>query len=249
MRQLCFSFLLCFVIAESYGQDVSALPNSIRATSTLEGLNDINGLGGGEILYGIPLPPSTVKGDFFLNSNWKMTTVLLYDQEKLLEGFPARYDINTNELELKAKNGIRVLKGDKIKSFIWVDSLSKKPTYFLNAKDYNKDNVPLVGFFQVISDGHMPLFKKTSITIKKASYKVQFDVGSRENKILKKNDYYIIQDNHEIVELPHSKKKLLLFFGDQAPAVKEHIHTNSLDLNKEHHLKAIFDYYNSLVRN
>jgi len=105
----------------------------------------------------------------------------------------------------------------------------------------------MIGFFQVLADGSSPLFKKTRITIKKANYKVQFDVGSRDDKILKKHDYFTLQNNY-VVELLSSKKNLLPFFADQAAEVEKFIDVNSLNTNKESHLKAIFEYYNLLVQ-
>ena len=248
MRHLWIGFLFCVIVLKSYSQPVSALPNTIWAVNTIEGLNDTNGLGNGEVLYGIPIPEGKVIGDTYLNKNWMISTLLLYDRDKMLEGFPLRYDILSDELEIKAKDGVKALRGDRVKSFIWLDSLTKAPTYFVNAKDYkDAENVTMMGFFQVLADGPSPLFKKTRIKIKKANYKVQFDVGSRDDKIIKKHDYFTLQNNH-VAELPSGKKNLLPFFGDQAAEVEKFIEVNSLNTSKETHLKAIFEHYNLLIQ-
>jgi len=245
MRQLWVALLLCLMAVKTNSQPVSALPNSIRVSQTLDNINELST---GEVLYGVPQPEGKVVGDTYLNTNWMMSTLLLYDREKLLKGFPVRYDIQLDELEIKGKSGVKVLRGDKVKSFVLIDSLTNGPLYYVNAGEFkNAENVALLGFFQVLADGPKPLFKKTSITIKRANYKVQFDVGSRDDKILKKYDYFTLQDNI-VAELPSAKKKLLLFFGDHAAEVEKFIDVNSLSINKENHLKAIFEHYNSLVQ-
>ncbi|HYI76023.1 MAG TPA: hypothetical protein VEW65_00300, partial [Chryseolinea sp.] len=205
MRNLVSALLLFAFVSGSYAQAV--VPANVRATNTFDKLNDLDGINTGEILYGIPLPQGKTIGDTYLDMHWRKSSILLYDNEKLIEGFPVRYDIMTDELEIKSTKGIKVLKGSKIKSFVWIDSLSKTPDYFVNAKDFkDSDNVPYNGFFQVLADGSLPLLKKTLIDIKKADYNIQFNVGSSDDKILKKSEFFVLKEN-QVVELPTSRKK------------------------------------------
>ena len=201
------------------------------------------------MLYGIPLPEGKIIGDTYLDIHWKNSSILLYESEKLIEGFPIRYDIMTDEVEVKSKKGIKVLKGIKIKSFVWVDSVTKAADYFVNAKDFkDESNVPYSGFFQVLTEGSLPLFKKTEIDIKKADYNIQFNVGSQDDKILKKSEFYTLKDK-QVVELPSSKKKIIALFGDKSEAMEVFIKENDLSITKGDQLKIIFEHYNSLVNN
>src|SRR3990170_1363664 len=113
-------FVLLFFALISFGYAQSVVPNNIRAANTLDRLVE-DGLSNADMLYGFPLPEGKIIGDTYLETQWKAASILLYDKDKLIEGFPARYDIYLNELEIKAKNGIKVLKGDKVKSFVWMD--------------------------------------------------------------------------------------------------------------------------------
>src|SRR4030095_7773501 len=154
-----------------------------------------------------------------------------------------------DEVEVKTKKGIRVMKGTKIKSFAWVDSVTRAPDYFVNAKDFkDKSNVPYSGFFLVLTEGSLPLFKKTEIDIKKADYNIQFNVGSQDDKILKKSEFYTLKDK-VVVELPSSRKKIVALFGDKSEAMEVFIKENDLLITKEDPLKIIFDHYNSLLNN
>ena len=238
--------LLTFA-SKCYAQAV--VPPNVRASNTLDRLKESRDFGSADMLYGIPLPEGKIIGDTYLDIHWKNSSILLYESEKLIEGFPIRYDIMTDEVEVKSKKGIKILKGTKIKSFVWVDSVTKAPDYFVNAKDFKgESNVPYSGFFQVLTDGSLPLFKKTEIDIKKADYNIQFNVGSQDDKILKKSEFYTLKDE-QVLELPSSKKKLIALFGDRSEAMEVFIKENDLSTTKPEQLKIIFEHYNALVNN
>lgn len=247
MKNSLLSLVLVAIISHSYSQAV--VPENIRATNTLDKLQDLDRLGNGEMLYGIPLPEGKVVGDTYLDGRWKNTAILLYEKNKMIEGFLARYDIYLNELEIKVRDGIKVLKGDKVKSFVWLDSVNRAPDYFVNAKDLKSEgNVALTGFFQVLTEGSVPLLKRTSFDVKKADYNIQFNVGSHDDKIVKKHDFYMLRGN-QVIELPSAKKKMLPLFSDKADDIEKFMKDNDLSANKEEHLKIIFNHYNSLVNN
>lgn len=238
--------MLIFAYA-SFGQAV--VPQNIRATNTVDKLSDLDGINSGDILYGIPLPEGKIIGDTYLDTRWRKSSILLYENNKMIEGFPVRYDIRTDEVEIKSKKAIKVVKGTKVKSFVWIDSASKNLEYFVNAKDFkDADNVPYSGFFQVLTDGKVSLFKKTLIEIKKADYNIQLNVGSRDDKILKKSEFYVLKDN-QVIELPASKKKVIALFDEKSEVMDRFIKENNLSVTKGDQLKIIFDHYNSLVNN
>jgi len=240
-------FLLYIVVVNSYAQG-SVIPSNVRAVNTLERLTDSNGLGNNEMLYGIPLPEGKVVGDTYLSTEWKKSVILLYENNKLIEGFPVRYDIKSNDLEVKGRSDVKVLEGRKVKSFMWIDSTRSEPYYFVNARDFKEGGVPLTGFFEVMVDGNFPLFKKTSISVKKADYNVTLNMGSRDDKILKNSTYYAV-DGASISEIPGNKKKFLQLLKSKADQVESYMDENGLSIKREEELVAIFKYYNSLNNN
>ncbi|HEY5746331.1 MAG TPA: hypothetical protein VIU12_09670 [Chryseolinea sp.] len=246
MKKQVFIFLGLSLGLHALAQP-NVVPNNIRSVNTLEKLYDPDGLGRTDMLYGIPQPEGKVLGDTYFSTQWKASTILLYKDEKMIEGFPIRYDIHANEIEVKTQSGVKVLGGDKVKSFIWIDSATRVPSYFVNAKDFkDKDQTKLSGFLQVVVDGPLPLLKQTTVFLKKADYSVQFDVGSRDDKILKKTELYFSKDG-QVMELPSSKKKLLPLFGDKADALGKFIQDQNLTSSREADLITIFNHYNSLV--
>ncbi|MBK5278936.1 MAG: hypothetical protein JJE09_08745 [Bacteroidia bacterium] len=228
------------------GFSQGAIPEVVRSQETLRGL--YNGIGGSEILYGIALPPADLVGDSYLNANWKRSSVMLYQDEKLLEGYLTRYDIGENMIQFKTKNGAKIIDGDKIKSLVWIDTLSQARSYLINAKEYkNEEDVQMSGFFEVLSDGSLPFFKKTEISIKKANYVMQFDVGNKDD-VIKKTVHYYYEQAGRVFIVPSNKKKIMQLFKGKEEEIKDFVKTNSLDISQEHHLNSVFEKYNLLAK-
>jgi len=243
---LCIASLF-LLVHQSFAQ-ASAPTTNITAAYNLDRMSDFRGLNPSELVMGIPMAPGKTVGDTYLSEDWKTGTIILYENDKMIERYPIRYDIQTNELEIKASNGIKALQGQRIKSFTWVDSPDSPPAYFINAKDLKcDDGSVLTGFLQVLEDGSIPLFKRTYLQIRKADYNVSLNVGSVDDKILKKDEFYLLYDE-KIYETPSSKKKLLPFFGDHAAAMEEFMKDKNLGVSKEGDLQWIFNHYNSLAQ-
>lgn len=235
-----FLFAVCmpfFVSAQS------VVPQNIRATNTLDGIIN-NGVGGGEILYGIPLEPGKVIGDAYLDTEWNVGSIQLYKNDIVVKPLNLRYDVYANEIDVQLGNEVKVLPGDRVKIFHWTKA-GASPDYFVNAHDYKMNGVPLSGFFKVVSDGKLTLFMHPVVVIKKADYNMQLSTGSHDDKIIKKVKLFILQGEN-VVEAPSSKKKILPFFGDKADQVSTYIKRHALVCNKEEDMKKIFDYYNFL---
>jgi len=241
-----FFVLFEFVCSLAYSQ-TTAIPATLRATMTMNRISSLQG-GSGSILYGIPMSPGKLIGDSYMSKTWNYGSILLYELDKLIEGYPLRYDIDKDELEISAPGGAKALAGNKVKSFSWQDSLSHKIVYFINAKDYTStEGTSLTGFFEVLSDGSIPVFKRTNLVLKKANYVKEFDTGTRDDQILKKEEFFYIQEG-KVHPLPTSKKKLLPLFNEQADKMKSYIEMNNMSLKEAHHIQSIFDHYNSLIK-
>lgn len=246
LKIILLVMLVSCIIHPIFAQQPGAIPSHLRAYNTLERLTSTEIRNPGSIMMGMPLPPTETVGNTFLNVDWKRTSVLLYEDERLLEGYLVRLDIRTNELNFKIGNEDKVLRGDRVRSFVWTDTLSISPDFFINAKDFvNEENVKFQGFFQVLSDGTRPLLKKTDLEFYKADFNPALNVGSRDNRFVQKSTYYYAINN-KVFKVPTNKKKLISIFDKQADEVGKFIKVNSLSLNQDNHLLAIFDYYNSL---
>src|SRR5689334_8425733 len=127
--------IIVLLIACQYSFSQTAVPTQIRAKMTLEGLG--NGLSKGDLLYGVPLPPGNVIGDAYLNKTWNPAKIFMYGG-KVIDGFAVRYDIKNEVLEIKARNGIKILETRLIQTLVWADSTSGEQTFFVNAAEYRE---------------------------------------------------------------------------------------------------------------
>jgi len=224
----------------------SAIPTNIRASYTVGSLSQGTAVNKNDVLYGVPAPPGKVVGDSYLSTYWRKSAVQLYKDDKLIEGYDTRYDIQADVLDVKTTAGVKVLEGKRIRSFSWRDSTRVDPVFFVNAHDYKIDGIPMTGFFEVLVDGPAPLLKYTTLQIKKADYNVSFDVGSRDDKILKQASYYAGKGKN-VVKLGTSKKKVLTLFEDKVAEMEKYMDDSQVSLKKEADLVRTWQHYNSLL--
>jgi hypothetical protein len=220
-----------------------AIPTQMRAENTLDRLSDKGGLSSSDLLYGIPITPGNVIGDMYLDKKWNAATILLYQSETMIEGYPVKYDIKSDVLEIKSKSGIKILGGEKIKNMVWVDSLTTQPHYFVNAAEFKKDGVPSRGLLEVIVDGDLPLLKKTEIYVKQPTYNAALDAGSKDTKIFQKEIFLYSSDKN--LQVIKNKKNVLEASGDRASEVEAFIKANKINVNKLAGLKQVFELLNT----
>lgn len=241
LSRLFLLISITVISTNSFGQ--AAIPPQLRAENTLDRMSSKNSLSGSDILYGLPVPPGTTIGDNYLNKEWNQATFLLYQSEKMIEGYPAKFDIQSDLFEVKTKNGIKILDNSKVKNVVWIDSLTSLPHYFVNGKEYRIEGVPSSGILEILVDGIFPLFKKTELLVKEPTYNVAFDVGSRDKKIIQKEIIYYGKDK-DLIRVKN-KKDVLAAAGDRAAEVEAFVKSNKLGLNKETDVKRVFEFLNS----
>ncbi len=105
-------FSSAFVLSDAIIFAQVAMPNNLRAASTIDRISGFQGKTAPDFLYGIPYPPGKVIGDTYLDANWKNSIIQLYENDKIIEGYQTRYDIQLNEIEVKSGNDIKVSEGN-----------------------------------------------------------------------------------------------------------------------------------------
>ena len=135
----------------------------------------------------------------------------------------------------------------KVKSIIWLDSLTHTPRYFVNAKDYKDESSQLTGLLEVLVDGQMPLFAQSYLEEKEIGFFVSFlslfEKGEREKKYELKKMYYA--GNGNTLTKITSERDLLLSFGDFYWEMEEYIQKNKLDITMQSGLQKVFELYNT----
>ncbi len=224
----------------SQGQNKNYLSNRY----SLERMGSVSSVSS-PILPGLPFASPDVLGDPFLYSSLSTGTLLLYNNQVIKDAL-TKYDVLHDEFYFQTKQGMRVLPGNQVKSFIFLDSLTKRPTSYINAKEFkNETGTPFVGFFEIVYDGVFALLRKTEATIQQANYHVALNVGRMDHKVNKKTTLYYLKDN--VCAVLPAPKKLTSVFGNSRPDIDRYIKINQLNLKDERHLKIVFEYFNQIT--
>jgi len=224
------------------GQGQILNSNYLTTRYSLERMATV-GVNSNSILPGLPLPPPDLVGNPFLNDTYNTTNLLLYNNE-VITNIPCKLNLLQDELYLLTKQGLRVIEGNKIKSFASQDSLTKVNHTFINAQEFkSSNNAPLRGFFEILYDAPFALLKRNEAYIIESNYNVALNVGSRDNKIKKTYKYYYLMDG-VTTEIP--KKSITKIFSDKKTEVDNYIKLNNLNLKDERHLILVFEYFNQL---
>lgn len=239
--------LIClgFVLLPDFSWGQNALPPQIRIRQTMDGLSAAGGISRSDLFYGIDTDPGRVLGDYYLDPKWNPSSILMYGSEKIIEGYPVKYDIEGNAIEVMVGKQIKLIKVNQIESLIWYDSITLVPRAFVNAKDYTENGFELSGLLEVLVDGDIPLIKRTTIWIKRPDYVAAFDVGNKDTQINKREMFYYARSK-ELFEIK-KKKQLIALFGDKGDEVNRYIKVNQLNIKEQRGLANAFLYYNSLV--
>ena len=201
------------------------------------------GANSNSVIPGLPPAPPEVIGDPFSKRNFATTKALLYNDQNI-SGVQAKYDILHDDFYIQTKQGLRVLSGHQVKSYSFIDSLTKKESTYINGKEFKSGNgTAYTGFFEILSYGKMAFFKKTEASIQKANYHVALNVGRQDHQVNKKSEYYYLKN--DIVEKLPNVKNFTSIFGDQKASVDKFIKVNQLNIKDERHITLLFDHFNT----
>jgi hypothetical protein len=228
---------------EALGQNSAS--QTVRATNTLMRIGSGNSFSPTDMIQMMPSSSvSTVDGNPYWDERWGASSVLLYDKPTPNDGWYTRYDIRSDEFEFLVNKQIKVAKGSVIKNVVWVDSLTQKTRFLVNAKDYKLDGVPLLGFIEVLVDGDQQLIKRIELQVLKPNYNEAMSTGSKNSKITKKELFYY-SDNGELFEIK-SRKSLAPLFGEQSEQMSSFIKEEKLKTGRESDLVRIFEHLATL---
>lgn len=242
---LFFSSLLFLPPAKAQNQ---ALQKTIRATNIQHTLMTRPDLTGGNMIYGIPDAPKQLLGNYYLDTKWNKSTLMLYKNEEILVDQWVRYNIASNQFEVLSPESSRVktIPGLRIQNLVMIDSLHRVPRFFINGMDLKEKGSPISGFYEVLVDGELSLVRRTIASVKKSNYNTALMIGNKDDEIKKRDMYYYIQDD-QVLEVPRNQKKLMkLFKEDKQKEVEEFINEYDPNLKEVSGLYMVFSYYNSL---
>lgn len=211
-------------------------------TSRSEGMIDLSTNLENSLVQQIPLKPLSTTGTYFYLDEWKKGQIELFNGSKI-NGFSLKYDIENDELVIKTDQAVKKLDGQDVRKFALTNSL--QPINFINAKFYSINGIVKGGFYEILVVGENQLLSKQSVAIQQATYNPAIDMGTEENKIVKKETLFLAR-NMELFEFGSSQKKNLEIFGSKSQIIKQFAKDNKLKLKKKEDLIQIVSHYNSI---
>ena len=225
------------------------------------------------VLFGFDGAPGQLLGDGYLDTTFQAGIIRFYGrigQSDTLAGVPIRLDLLANEVEIRASaTDIRVAKGPSVKQFA-MNNAQGGVSQFVNVREYRGDADVINGFFEWVlpiqtKPGTFNLLLHPFVSIKKGNYNAALNVGSKDDQILKKTDWYAARNGPAnpdrassgganpgranpggATKFSPTKKAILELMADKKDQIETYLKTEKLDLKTQSGIVAVFAYYNSL---
>jgi hypothetical protein len=243
MRYLLLTTLTFFLAANLYAQS-GGMMQTTKDRINFSGLVIPNT----GVLFGVTGEEGKVIGDNYYDTTFQAGNVRFYGRigaADSLGGVPVRYDLLTQEVEIRAApNDIRAAKAPTVRYFI-LNNRRGGASLFVNVREYRGDADELVGFFEDHASGKLSLLQRHSIQVKKANYNAALNVGTKDDELVKKRDWYVAK-GRQATKFSPGKKAILELMADKQEAIDTYLKEKKPDLKKESGLAEVFAYYNSL---
>jgi hypothetical protein len=238
-----------FVSIAAFSQSSNGeLSNVTRDMINLGGMRiPANGNG---TLFGIKGPRGNLVGDPYLDSAWHVGSIKLFQkigppgrEGDSISNVPLRLDLHSNELEVQVNTTkeIRAISGNQVR-FFTIEGVERR--IFMSTRQFRSED-KLPGFVELVQQGRLSLVEYAKLNIIKPSYNEALGTGSKDTKITKASQFYVVKGN-TLFPLGNSKKKLLEAMGDRADDVEKFIKSNDISLKSRVDMAKVFTYYNSL---
>jgi hypothetical protein len=204
----------------------------------------------------LDMSKSAVIGNTFLSDSWHLGTLYL-THNRQLESPSFKYDLENNQFLLNAKEtptekhvseDVRILHGTHVMAFEMTDPLRGK-RQFLNSVNANMTSAgkPLLGFLEILTDGELVLYRKVETKLLKSNYNVALNAGDRNDRIIRKEIYYIGRsDSMDLQEIGKNKNANLAIFAHNQQKIKEFMKQNNLKFTDQSDLVQLVTFHNSL---
>ena len=242
---LVFSLILVVTTAAHSQAQEEFMNQSTRDRINLSNLR----LPSSGTLFGIKGPAGKVIGDVYVDTAWQAGNVKFYGKLNAttdsLAGVPVRLDLMANEVEVRASTqDIRAAKASTVR-YVDVNNRIGSSTRFINVREYRGEADALSGFFEQVVTGKLDLLQHPSVYVRRGNYNMALNVGTKDDEIVKKTDWYIAK-NKQATKFSPGKKALLDLMSDRKDQVEAYLKKDKPDLKSRSGLIALVAYYNGL---
>lgn len=225
---------VCFCLVESFPQLTPTVNPVIDQFGSIQTRNTGGPKGNGQ---------QTV----YLYDTWTSADILIHQPGGgvvQVRDVRVKLDLMTNNLEVQAAGGIKVLPFSKVEKFEWTNPVTLTPEVFTNGRQFSLNGVQLESFCSVFGD-QTKMVTHYAVEVIPADYNVALDVGNKEDRVIKKVRHYLLRGN-ELVEF--TRKSVVALMADDSEHVKQFIKKNHVDFDQEADLQSLVRYCDTLVQ-
>ncbi|GAB3797270.1 hypothetical protein GCM10028819_16160 [Spirosoma humi] len=241
---LCTSIIPCFAFAQA---QTEYMTQTTRDRINFTNLNITNN----PTLFSIKGPAGQLLGSPYLDTTWQAGNVKFYNRLGVslavdsLAGVPVRLDLSANEVEIRA--GEKNIKAVKATAVRYVDMNNSFGTVsrYINVHEYQGDTPALTGFFEQLATGKLDLLLYPSVYIRRANYNVALNTGTKDDELMKKQDWYVARAK-QATKFSPGKKTIIDLMADKKEQIESFLKIEKPDLKSRAGVLAVFAYYNKL---
>ena len=198
----------------------------------------------GEALDVIDLRQKETEVEAFWFEEWMPGGIILKDSQQV-KGYPLRYDLYSQSLEIRTPTDVKVLAARQVQVFYLqagetTHFFADLPAYLGIPPHPEQDNVA-----KILHEGQYVLIQRKERELLKANYVPALDAGSINDKIIFVDAYYLY-DGQSLERLPRSKGKLRTFLAGKGIEVADFLKEAKIHPKKPEDLIRLCQYLDSL---
>ena len=183
-------------------------------------------------------------GTYYVDENWN-TGEIHFRSGTVVKGFPVRYDLQYDILEIKVADQVKVLPIRKMEGFQYYDEESGSLKEFVPCSKLKyEDGTPLTGICRKFEQGEFGLYSRYDFVVKDPDYVVALDMGTEDKHIYIKERPLLLVKN-AIYPIPSRKMRIYTMFGDRAERAREFAEREKLNVKRTSNLKILVDFINA----
>jgi len=192
------------------------------------------------VISEVPLREPKTVGTSYLYETWHLGNLDLGDLGIIRNHF-IRYDLSNHFIEIKLDSVIKAIDGIYVKNFNLIDIDGVLHRY-INCGDFVYEDTRLLGFFEIIDEGDYSLFLRTEAILIESDYVMQLDMGNRDHKIVKEEEFFISRDK-QVIKVPRSRHGLEALYPE-VEGLKTFLKSERVNTKKEKDLRKLIDFLN-----
>lgn len=203
----------------------------------------LNDLYPGEGVQTFDLRERKIPSAYYFRDEWLYGKILFEDDRESTQEYTLKYDLLHQELVVQIdREGSFVIPMNLIRGFILKDrNPGRIHEYVFRYHELDANN-PGAEIALHLAEGHYTLVKYFFVDELPATYVPALDAGSLDRKLVMKEKYFLIEDDH-VTEIPRQRNKARKMF-EVLDDAKPYLRENSVDFRNESDLISLVVFLN-----